>query len=189
MKPSSRMLLPTASMILRGPAGLRIIRAILAGERDPEVLACLRHLVQPSENIRITPNEDTGVVFGEGAQTRKRLRIQLVRRRPSKAVRRNTALEQKVFDARQCVGIKVNILAYAAISDGLYVALRWCRKINDLPVFERIQATILDLQIMQQYHDDFFAVPSALRTSATHSGEVKALGEASRITASQRAAQ
>ena len=28
---------------ITGSTGLRIIRAILAGERDPKVLACLRH--------------------------------------------------------------------------------------------------------------------------------------------------
>jgi transposase len=30
---------------ITGATGLRIIRAILAGERDPEALACLRHYI------------------------------------------------------------------------------------------------------------------------------------------------
>ncbi len=51
----------------------------------------------------------------------------------------------------------MDLVALSAILDLLKMALRGGRKIDDLPVPERLKTLILELDVVQQNDDDFLA--------------------------------
>jgi len=68
------------------------------------------------------------------------------------------------------------------------VGLRRSREIDDLPILEGIEPAVVDLQVTQQNHDDFFAEIFGMADLATTFRRIERLGaRRAGMTASQRA--